>query len=57
MKTNQKLLGLSAIIVAVAFLLSCGSNTQSTEVKTDSTVVAVDSTLSLTDTLAVDTAK
>ena len=57
MKTNQKLLGLSAIIVAVAFLLSCGSNTQSTEVKTDSTAVAVDSTLSLTDTLAVDTAK
>ncbi len=57
MKTNQKLLALSTIIVAVAFLLSCGSNTQSTEVKTDSTAVAVDSTIVTTDTLAVDSAK
>ena len=57
MKTNQKLLALSTIIVAVAFLLSCGSNTQSTEVKTDSTAVEVDSTIVTTDTLAVDSAK
>lgn len=57
MKTNQKLLALSAIVVAVAFLLSCGQGPQSTELKTDSTVLAVDSTSSVSDTLAVDSAK
>jgi uncharacterized lipoprotein len=42
-------------LLLVVTLAACGS--ASTEVKTDSTAVAVDSTLSLTDTLAVDTAK
>ena len=47
---NQKLLALSAIVVAVAFLLfGCGS--ASTEVKTDST----HSDTLLVDTLKVDT--
>jgi hypothetical protein len=48
---NQKLLALSAIVVAVSFLLfSCGSAV-SNEVKTDSTIK--DTTL--VDTLKVDT--
>ena len=50
MTKNQKLLTLSAIVVAVAFLLfGCGN--ASTEVKTDST--HTDTTL--VDTLKVDT--
>jgi hypothetical protein len=48
---NQKLLALSAIVVAVAFLLfGCGSAVNN-EVKTDSTIK--DTTL--VDTLKVDT--
>jgi hypothetical protein len=50
---NQKLLALSAIVVAVAFLLfSCETGVK-TEVKTDSTLQ--DTTL--VDTLKVDTLK
>ena len=53
MTKNQKLLTLSAIVVAVAFLLFSCDSAVSNEVKTDSTI----NDTTLVDSVKVDTLK